>query len=65
MPPDYNDLPLPKSERDSVEQMNQDNNSNDIKKLIDNESGESSSQKSAASDNQSLENSILKTLNEN
>ena len=64
LPPDYNDLPLPKGAKKNEEKLNQDNDNDDIKKLIETGVEESSSNNKSSSD-QSLENSILKTLNDN
>jgi len=63
LPPDYNDLPIPKSDKKNQEELNKDNN-DDIKKLVEAGTEESSSNNKSSSD-QSLENSILKTLNDN
>tara|TARA_A100001011_G_scaffold379783_1_gene446234 strand:+ start:945 stop:1277 length:333 start_codon:yes stop_codon:yes gene_type:complete len=62
LPPDYNDLPVPKKLEKKKEQSLQDTD-NEIKKLIESNTGEESSSESSSAD-QSLENSILKTLNE-
>ena len=64
LPPDYNYLPLPKSALNDQEKLNESSNSDDIKKLIEAGTEEVSTSKNSSSD-QTLENSILKTLNEN
>jgi len=64
LPPDYNDLPLPKDVKKNEEKSNQNNSNDDIKKLVEAGAEESSSDNKSSSD-QSLENSILKTLNDN
>jgi len=58
LPPDYNDLPLPKDEQSSV------NIDNEIKKLIENEEKDNISNNDSMGDG-SLEDSIIKILNEN
>tara|TARA_B100001029_G_C14995831_1_gene414944 strand:- start:822 stop:1157 length:336 start_codon:yes stop_codon:yes gene_type:complete len=63
LPPDYNDLPEPKRTKKDEDKISQENNE-DIKKLIESGTKESSSNTNTSKD-QSLENSILKTLNEN
>jgi hypothetical protein len=63
LPPDYNDLPLPKDyeiERD----QNSANIDNEIKKLMESEAKDNVSNNDSAGDS-SLENSIIKILNEN
>ena len=63
LPPDYNDLPLPKDyeiERD----QNSANIDNEIKKLIESEKKDNISNNDSAGDS-SLEDSIIKILNEN
>ena len=59
LPPDIDQLPVPKSEQDEAYKMLENDNKK-IKKLI----GETSKEKTSKNDN-SLENSILKTLKNN
>ena len=63
VPPDYNDLPLPKDYKIEHDQ-NSANIDNEIKKLMESEDKNNVSNNDSAGDS-SLENSIIKILNEN
>ena len=63
LPPDYNDLPLPKDYKIKDDQSSA-NVDNEIKKLIESEAKDNISNNDSAGDS-SLEDSITKILNEN
>ena len=63
LPPDYNDLPLPKDYEIKDDQSSA-NIDNEIKKLIESEEKDNISNSDSAG-NRSLEDSIIKILNEN
>jgi hypothetical protein len=63
LPPDYNDLPLPKDQKIKDEQSSA-NIDNEIKKLMESEKKDSVSNNDSAGDS-SLEDSIIKILNKN
>ena len=63
LPPDYNDLPLPKDYQTKDDQSSV-NIDNEIKKLMESEEKDNVSNNNSAGDN-SLEDSIIKILNEN
>ena len=63
LPPDYNDLPLPKDNKIKDEQSSA-NIDDEIKKLMESEAKDNVS-KNDSMGNSSLENSIIKILNEN
>ena len=63
LPPDYNDLPLPKDYEIKDDQSSA-NINNEIKKLIESEEKDNISNSDSAG-NRSLEDSIIKILNEN
>ena len=63
LPPDYNDLPLPKDYEIEHDQSSA-NIDNEIKKLIESEKKDNISNNDSAGDS-SLEDSIIKILNEN
>ena len=63
LPPDYNDLPLPKDYKIKDDQSSA-NIDNEIKKLIESEEKDNISNNDSAGDS-SLEDSITKILNEN
>ena len=63
LPPDYNDLPLPKDYKIKNDQSSA-NIDNEIKKLMESEEKDNVSNNNSAGDN-SLEDSIIKILNEN
>ena len=63
LPPDYNDLPLPKDYKIEDDQSSA-NIDNEIKKLIESEEKDNISNNDSAGDS-SLEDSITKILNEN
>ena len=63
LPPDYNDLPLPKDYEIEHHQSSA-NIDNEIKKLIESEEKDNISNNDSAADS-SLEDSIIKILNEN
>ena len=63
LPPDYNDLPLPKDYKIKDDQSSA-NIDNEIKKLMESEAKDNVSNNDSAGDS-SLENSIIKILNEN
>ena len=63
LPPDYNDLPLPKDYKIKDDQSST-NIDNEIKKLIESEKKDNISNNDSAGDS-SLEDSIIKILNEN
>ncbi len=63
LPPDYNDLPLPKDYKIKDDQSSA-NIDNEIKKLLESEEKDNVSNNDSAGDS-SLEDSITKILNEN
>ena len=63
LPPDYNDLPLPKDYQTKDDQSSV-NIDNEIKKLMESEEKDNVSNNDSAGDG-SLEDSIIKILNEN
>ena len=63
LPPDYNDLPLPKDYKITDDQSSA-NINNEIKKLIESEEKDNVSNNDSLGDS-SLEDSIIKILNEN
>ena len=63
LPPDYDDLPLPKDYKTKDDQSSG-NIDNEIKKLIESEKKDNISSNDSAGDS-SLEDSIIKILNEN
>ena len=63
LPPDYNDLPLPKDHKTKVDQSSA-NINNEIKKLMESEEKDNVSNNDSVGDS-SLEDSIIKILNEN
>ena len=63
LPPDYNDLPLPKDYKIKDDQSSA-NLDNEIKKLMESEEKDNVSNNDSAGDS-SLEDSIIKILNEN
>ena len=63
LPPDYNDLPLPKDYKIKDDQSNA-NIDNEIKKLMESEEKDNVSNNDSMGDG-SLEDSIIKILNEN
>ena len=63
LPPDYNDLPLPKDYKIKDEQSSA-NIDNEIKKLMESEEKDNVSNNDSAGDS-SLEDSIIKVLNKN
>ena len=63
LPPDYNDLPLPKDYKIKEDQRIK-NIDNEIKKLMESEAKDNVSNNNSAGDS-SLEDSIIKTLNKN
>jgi len=63
LPPDYSDLPLPKDYEIKDDQSSA-NIDNEIKKLIENEEKDNISNNDSAGDS-SLEDSVIKILNEN
>ena len=63
LPPDYNDLPLPKDYQTKDDQSSV-NIDNEIKKLMESEKKDSVSNNDSAGDS-SLEDSIIKILNKN
>ena len=63
LPPDYNDLPLPKDYKIEEDQSSA-NIDNEIKKLIESEEKDNISNNDSAGDS-SLEDSITKILNDN
>ena len=63
LPPNYNDLPLPKDYEREHDQSSE-NIDNEIKKLMESEAKDNVSNNDSAGDS-SLENSIIKILNEN
>ena len=63
LPPDYNDLPLPKDSK-IKDELSSANIDNEIKKLIESEAKDNISNNDSAGDS-SLEDSITKILNEN
>ena len=63
VPPDYNDLPLPKDQKIENDQSSS-NIDNEIKKLMESEENNNVSNNESASDS-SLEDSIIKILNKN
>ena len=63
LPPDYNDLPLPKDYKIKNDQSGE-NIDNEIKKLMESEAKDNVSNNNSAGDS-SLEDSIIKTLNKN
>ena len=63
LPPDYNDLPLPKDYKIKDDQSSA-NIDNEIKKLMESEEKDNVSNNDSAGDS-SLEDSIIKILNEN
>ena len=63
LPPDYNDLPLPKDYKIKNDQSTA-NIDDEIKKLMDSEEKDNVSNNDSVGDN-SLEDSIIKILNEN
>ena len=63
LPPDYNDLPLPKDYKIKDDQSSA-NIDNEIKKLMESEKKDSVSNNDSAGDS-SLEDSIIKILNKN
>ena len=63
LPPDYNDLPLPKDYKIKDDQSGA-NIDNEIKKLLESEEKDNTSNNNSVGDN-SLEDSITKILNEN
>ena len=63
LPPDYNDLPLPKDYKIKEDQSSA-NIDNEIKKLIESEKKDNISNNDSVGDS-SLEDSIIKILNEN
>ena len=63
LPPDYNDLPLPEDYKIKDDQSST-NIDNEIKKLMESEDKNNVSNNDSAGDS-SLENSIIKILNEN
>ena len=63
LPPDYNDLPLPKDHKIKDDQSAE-NIDNEIKKLMESEEKDNVSNNDSRSDS-SLEDSIIKILNEN
>ena len=63
LPPDYNDLPLPKDYK-IKDELSSANIDNEIKKLIESEAKDNISNNDSAGDS-SLEDSITKILNEN
>ena len=63
LPPDYNDLPLPKDYKIKDDQSST-NIDNEIKKLMESEKKDSVSNNDSAGDS-SLEDSIIKILNKN
>ena len=63
LPPDYNDLPLPKDYKIKDEQSSA-NIDNEIKKLLESEEKDNVSNNDSVGDG-SLEDSIIKILNEN
>ena len=62
LPPEFSKLPKPMNSKSEVKRDNRNEDTN-LKKLIGAESGKATSNKNSKGDN-SLENSILKTLNE-
>jgi hypothetical protein len=63
LPPDYNDLPLPKDYKIKNDQSSE-NIDNEIKKLMESEEKDNVSNNDSAGDS-SLEDSIIKILNKN
>jgi hypothetical protein len=63
LPPDYNDLPLPKDYKTKVDQSSV-NINNEIKKLMESEEKDNVSNNDFVGDS-SLEDSIIKILNDN
>jgi len=63
LPPDYNDLPLPQDQKIEDDQSTA-NINNEMKKLMESEEKDNVSNNNSAGDN-SLEDSIIKILNEN
>ena len=63
LPPDYNDLPLPKDYKIKDDQSSA-NIDNEIKKLLESEEKDNVSNNDSAGDS-SLEDSIIKILNDN
>ena len=63
LPPDYNDLPLPQDQKITGDQSTA-NIDDEIKKLMESEEKDNVSNNNSAGDN-SLEDSIIKILNEN
>ena len=63
LPPDYNDLPLPKDYKIKDDQSSE-NIDNEIKKLMESEEKDNVSNNNSVGDS-SLEDSIIKILNEN
>ena len=63
LPPDYNDLPLPKDQKIQKEQSST-NIDNEIKKLMDSEENDNVSNSNSVGEN-SVEDSIIKKLKKN
>ncbi len=63
VPPDYNDLPLPKDQKIQKEQSST-NIDNEIKKLMDSEENDNVSNSNSVGEN-SVEDSIIKKLKKN
>ena len=63
LPPDYNDLPLPKDQKEKADQSSA-NIDNEIKKLMESEEKDNVSNNDSVGDS-SLEDSIIKILNDN